>query len=280
MIEIKPLGGKLGAEVRGVSLAKKMTEDVKEHLRSAFNEHILLLFRNLVLDDERLKGSGDWLGELSHIHMPTSRRVGGDVNIQLISNIRNDLGEEIGSFGDSDMWYHHDNSFSEAPDKATWLYAVQLPKTGGNTLFSNCYLSWEALPNRLKEKIVGKRVLQVYDYTVQEYPDLSDLSTVPHHWQPAVIAHPETKRPALYVNRLMSAAIEGMEQVDAAELLQEIFPYVERCDYEHQWALEDYLIWDNRCSAHARTGFPSTEKRLLKRGKVSGCPLEPFLMGT
>ncbi len=95
MIEIKPLGGKLGAEVRGVSLAKKMTEDVKEHLRSAFNEHILLLFRNLVLDDERLKGSGDWLGELSHIHMPTSRRVGGDVNIQLISNIRNDLGEEI-----------------------------------------------------------------------------------------------------------------------------------------------------------------------------------------
>jgi len=276
MVEIKPLGGAMGAEVFGVDLSAPVADDVAAALQAAFNEHILLLFREQELDDDQLKKSANWLGDLSHIHMPEERRVGGDFNIHLISNIRNEKGEEIGSFGDSDMWFHHDNCFAEAPDKATWLYAVELPETGGNTLFRNCYLSWEELPQQLKEKITGKQVLQVYDYTVQEKPDLSDLTDVPHCWQPAVLIHPETGRPALYINRLMSAAIEGMEAEEADTLLQKLFPYIERCDYEHHWQLGDYVIWDNRCSAHARTAFPADQRRLLKRGKVAGCVVEPW----
>lgn len=276
MIEIRPLREAIGAEVRGVALDESISEKDAMILRSAFAEHVLLIFRGVELDDLKLKTSADWLGSIGKIHMPFGRRRDEDLNIQLVSNIRNEFNEEIGSFGDSDMWFHHDNSFSQAPDKATWLYSVELPETGGNTLFNNCYLSWEALPYKLKTKIAGKKVLQVYDYTVKQEPDLSDLARIPHCWQPAVLIHPETNRPALYVNRLMSATIQGMDKSDASDLLQDLFHFIERVDYEHTWSLSDYLIWDNRCSAHARTSFPPEQRRLLKRGKVAGEILKPF----
>ena len=68
----------------------------------------------------------------------------------------------------------------------------------------------------------------------------------------------------------MSAAIEGLSRDDSDALLAELFPYIERTDYEHVWRLGDFVIWDNRCSVHARTDFPANERRLLKRGKVIG----------
>ena len=74
----------------------------------------------------------------------------------------------------------------------------------------------------------------------------------------------------------MCAAIQGMDKSDASDLLQDLFYYIERIDYEHTWSLGDYLIWDNRCSAHARTSFPPDQRRLLKRGKVAGEILKPF----
>jgi taurine dioxygenase len=93
---------------------------------------------------------------------------------------------------------------------------------------------------------------------------------MPHFWQPAGVAHPVTGRPALYVDRLMTVAIEGYEAAHSNALLDELFPYIERTDYEHVWRVGDYVLWDNRCSAHARTDFPADQRRLLKRGKVGG----------
>ena len=168
------------------------------------------------------------------------------------------------------MWFHHDNSFTLAPDKATFLYAVELPSEGGHTLFGNCYSAYDELPEELRKEIVGRRVLQVYDYTVREVPDTTNLGDVPHCWQPAVVKHPVSGRNALYVDRLMSAAIDGMGPGDGKALLEKLFPYVERTDYEHVWQPGDYVIWDNRCSVHARTDFSADQRRLLKRGKVAG----------
>jgi taurine dioxygenase len=72
----------------------------------------------------------------------------------------------------------------------------------------------------------------------------------------------------------MSSALDrGGDQspaTDGEALLEVLFPYVERTDYRHKWRLGDYVIWDNRSTVHARTDFPATERRLLKRGKVRG----------
>ena len=272
-VEIVPLSSGMGAEVRGVDLSCPLDPAVASALRAAWLDRVVLVFRDQTLDDEALRRSADWLGEPADISMPVDRRGDDDTSIALISNIRDETGRPIGALGDGDMWFHHDNSFTEAPDKATWLYAVELPESGGNTLFGNCYRAYEALPERLRRSLAGRKVLQVYDYTIKERPDIADLDGIPHFWQPAVIVHPVTRKKALYVDRLMTAAIGGYERAESEALIEEVCAYVERVDYEHVWRPGDYVIWNNRCSVHARTDFPADERRLLKRGKVAGEPL-------
>ena len=274
-IEVVPLSRTMGAEIRGVDLSRSIEPGVASALREAWLEHTVLVFRGQRLDDDALRRSADWLGEASEISMPVDRRGDDDASIALISNIRDGAGAPIGALGDGDMWFHHDNSYTEAPDRATWLFAVELPGKGGNTLFGNCYLAYDALPDRLRRSLSGRKVLQVYDYTLKQRPDIGDLDGIPQFWQPAVIVHPSTRKRALYVDRLMTAAISGYDRAASEALIEEICAYVERVDYEHVWRRGDYVIWDNRCSVHARTDFPARERRLLKRGKVAGERLIP-----
>ena len=274
-LEIVPLSPTMGAEIRGVDLSRPLDAAAASALREAWLEHVLLVFRGQELDDHALRRSADWLGDPAEISMPVERRGDDDASIALISNIRDEAGAPIGALGDGDMWFHHDNSYTEAPDKATWLYAVELPGSGGNTLFGNCYRAYEALPERLRRSLSGREVLQVYDYTLKQRPDLGDLDGVPQFWQPAVVVHPVTRKKALYVDRLMTAAIGGYDRAASEALIEEICVYTERVDYEHAWRPGDYVIWDNRCSVHARTDFPALERRLLKRGKVAGEKLIP-----
>jgi len=269
-LEIIPLGENMGAEVQGVDLSRPVDGATARALEAAWNTYVLLLFRDQTLSDRDLKASADWLGTASNIMMPLDRRGDDDAGIALISNILDEAGDPIGALGDGEMWFHHDNCYTAKPDKGTWLYAVELPSMGGNTLFANGYLAYETLPDRLKQAIAGRRVLRVYDFTIRERPDISTLDDKPHFWQPAVVVHPTTGRKALYVDRLMTAAIEGFDVAESDTLLDELFPFMERTDYEHVWRPGDYVLWDNRCSAHARTDFPAEERRLLKRGKIAG----------
>ena len=269
-VQIIPCGATMAAEVQGVDLGQRIDTELAERISAAWHKNVLLLFRDQKLDNKQLKNSAAWLGDTSQISMPTERRGDDDSEIQNVSNILDEAGEPIGALGDGEMWFHHDNSFTVTPDKATWLYAVELPSLGGNTLFGNCYESYDALPEELKREVEGRKVLQVYDYTIREKPARDGLKNIPHCWQPAVVQHPVTGRKALYLDRLMTAAIDGCSENESDALLAQLFPYIERIDYEHEWQLGDYVIWDNRCSVHARRDFPSNENRLLKRGKVEG----------
>jgi taurine dioxygenase len=83
--------------------------------------------------------------------------------------------------------------------------------------------------------------------------------------------HPETGRKALYVNRLMSRFIVGLDEAEGVPLLEGLLNHVERPEfiYAHKWAEGDFLMWDNRCVNHARTDFPAEEVRLLRRYTIS-----------
>ena len=91
--------------------------------------------------------------------------------------------------------------------------------------------------------------------------------------------HEDTGRKAVYVNRLMTVGIEGMPQAEAEPLLEAVFDHAEKPEfvYEHVWRVGDLLLWDNRCSSHARRDFPSTERRLMLRTTVKGS-VRPGLM--
>ena len=273
-VEFLPLSENMGAEVRGVDLSHPVDGKTAEILNDAFIRHILLLFSDQSFGDEiSLLKSAAWLGSTAQITMPGNKFGEDGENIHLISNIRDETGMPIGDLGDSDLLYHHDNSFTDAPDKATYLYAVELPSTGGKTQFSNCYLAYDSLPDQLRKAIEGRRVLQVYDYNVNERPSKDRLDEMPRAWQPSVVVHPVTGGKVLYVNPLNTALIEGYDEAESDALLEALFPYVARIDYELTWRIGDYIIFDNRCSAHARTEFPADQRRLLKRGKVAGAPM-------
>jgi len=273
-LEIIPLSPAIGAEVRGVDLSQPISTDTHRELLKAWHKYVLILFRNQNLTDEALLSSSDWIGRLGARSRPTDRRQEPDPYIMMVSNIRKN-GKPIGSLPDGEMWFHHDMAFVDVPHKATFLYSVEIPKTGGNTKFANMYAAYDLLPEPLKKAIDGKRVMQIFDYQETSQPDLSQLGRVKHAWHPAIIRHPETGRKALYINRLMSATFENMPHEKAKALISEVIPYAEDPSiiYEHKWQPGDFLVWDNRCSTHARTDFPETERRLLKRGMIEGAPL-------
>jgi taurine dioxygenase len=273
-LKINPLSPAIGAEVRGVNLSKPLSTDTQRELLEAWHKYVLLLFRNQNLTDEELLSSGDWIGRLGLRSRPTGRRQEPDPYIMMVSNIRKN-GKLIGSLPDGEMWFHHDMAFTDTPHKATFLYSVEVPKTGGNTKFANMYAAYDLLPEKLKKALRGRRVMQIFDYQETSQPELSQLGRVKHAWHPAIIRHPETGKKALYINRLMSATFENTTPEKAKALISEVIPYAEDPSiiYEHKWQPGDFLVWDNRCSTHARTDFSKKERRLLKRGMIEGAPL-------
>jgi taurine dioxygenase len=137
------------------------------------------------------------------------------------------------------------------------------------------YKAYDALPAALKERVEGKTAINAYHYespTREINAAQLDFSANPHFAQPIVRTHPETRRKALYVNRLMTWTIEGMDEAEGRALLERLFDHIEqdRFIYAHKWRIGDLVLWDNRCTLHARTDFSDKERRLLRRHVVEG----------
>ena len=191
----------------------------------------------------------------------------------LISNIRED-GVPIGSLPDGEMMFHSDGAYSETPYKYTLLYAVEVPSVGGNTVFANMYRAYDTLPGDLKERLSGARALHGYHAgTTDKANPAGELSNEIEY--PLFISHEDTGRTALFASRLMTLAIIGMEKAESDAVLEQLFDHSEQPEllYEHVWTPGDLVIWDNSCSNHARTDFPSGERRLMRRTTVVGKPL-------
>jgi taurine dioxygenase len=143
-------------------------------------------------------------------------------------------------------------------------------------MFSNMYKAYEAVPPQLKAKLKGKQALHIHEYKRSEKADLSaDISSIPHYCHPVFVTHPDTGRKTLFVDRLMTARIEGLDPDESDAILERLYEIGERREFifEHVWQLDDFLMWDNRCTIHARTDFPKQERRLLRRCTVEGGPL-------
>ena len=208
------------------------------------------------------------LGKVLHQHKGRSSLPG----VMYISNIRED-GKLIGALPDGEMFFHSDQCYVERPGMATMLYALEVPSRGGDTLFANMYTAYETLPQRIRDRIDGKLALNVYDYDNNATTRGSEpREGVPSYAHPVVRTHPVTGRKALYVNRLMTHHIVGMDRAESDALLDEIFDHQERPEfiYEHVWTPGDLLIWDNRCTLHARSNFDASERRLMRRVAILG----------
>ena len=274
-LDIQPLSEVIGAEVNGIDLSEPLDSDTVAAITDAWHEHIVLLFRDQEIDADQQIAFAENFGDVGVRSRPAERRPeGADYNasIMLVSNVKKN-GEYIGSLPDGEMWFHHDMCYDKAPHKGTFLYAMELPSKGGNTLFANMYSAYEKLSENTKERILGKRALQIYDFATRETVDISDdISKYKHEVQPVTITHPVTGRRALYVNPLITARIEDMPDSDSRTMLDELFAFAndKTIAYEHVWKKGDLMMWDNWCSCHARTDFSASERRMLRRCTVKG----------
>jgi len=267
---LRPLSAALGAEIIGVGLSEEIDDHTFAQIRDAWHRSLVILLRGQELSEEDQVRFAEKFGPPAVIH--TKQFVRNHPAVMLISNIRED-GKPIGALPDGEMHFHTDQCHQERPAMASMLYALEVPSTGGNTLFANGYMAYETLPDGIKRRIEGRKALNAYDYDAAAMKRGTRLAEgVPSYVHPVVRTHPATGRKALYVNRLMTVRIEGLPAQESDELLATLFDHQERREfiYEHVWRAGDLLMWDNRCTLHARTDFSPNERRLMRRVTILG----------
>jgi taurine dioxygenase len=276
-IEVTPLSGALAAEIKGIDLMRPIDADTATLLRDAWTKHLVLVIRgqtNLSVEDQR--NFCRVFGALGDRSAPKEKRQEGadaPAGVMFVSNLKVD-GKNIGSLPDGEMQFHIDQCYTAKPATGTCLYAMEIPSRGGDTLFANLYSVWERLPADVRAKLEGRKAVHYFDYgsTTSDAFTTADRETLPHYAHPVGRVHPLSGRTALYVCRLMTDRIEGLPADESRALLAQLFDAIERPEfqYAHKWRVGDLLLWDNRCSAHARTDFDPSERRHLRRFTVQG----------
>jgi taurine dioxygenase len=263
-LDVVPLTKHIGAEIRGFDLRQKPDQDTIKAIYQAWLDHIVIIFPDQKLSQEDLIRVTGYFGEQGMPRRPPKFFPKG-------------YGEPIGALPDGEMMFHHDMIHSEMPDKATLLYSVEIPSAGGNTLFASGYAAYDTLDPAIRDKLEGRRAFHHYNYGSVQRGDNKGTEAFGECVHPVFRTHEDTGRKAVYVNRLMTVGVEGMPDEEGRPLLDAVFDHAEKKEfvYEHVWRLGDLLLWDNRCSSHARTDFPSTERRLMLRTTVKGA-VKPY----
>ena len=272
-IDIEPASAILGARVRGIDLRETLDDRTADMLRETFTRYGVLCFPDQKITPEdqlrfaNLFGRGD--GSFRDRSSGNLRK-SASRGVMLVSNIRKD-GVPIGSLPDGEMQFHTDGAHRQHPYRATTLYAIRIPSQGGDTLFANLTAAYDTLSDEMKARIEDLETVCVYDYAATARDTIGSDPDLPRATHRLVKTHPDSGRKSLYVCRLMTEYIVGMDRDEGEKLLVELIEHAEKPEfiYAHKWTPGDLLIWDNRCLNHARTDFPPEEQRLLRRYTVS-----------
>jgi alpha-ketoglutarate-dependent taurine dioxygenase len=260
-----------GATVVGVDLSRPLEPETRAKLRELWLRHQVLAFPDQSLELSDLERFAQSIGPFGVD--PYFDSVPGHPHV---AQVRREAEEQTAIFAET---WHSDWSFLERPPQGTVLYGNVVPPIGGDTLFANQYLAWEALPRALKAPLRDRQAIHsarrgysregMYGERDKgrsmaiRYSD-SALATQVH---PIARVHPETGRTALFVSMGYTIGIEGLPEDEATGLLLELFTHQTRPEfvYRHRWTQGMLLLWDNRCVLHAATGGYRGHRRLLHR---------------
>ncbi len=163
--------------------------------------------------------------------------------------------------------FHTDTSFVERPPSYTSLSPQKLPARGGDTVFTNQYMAYEALSPVMKKMLTGLRLKHVVSHVTrpEDAPDPV--------WHPAVRTHPITGRKALYLTQPQRCfEAEGMKPRESANLIEFLYAHSQHiyAMYRHRWQPGDFVIWDNRCSMHGGVFDHGEDERIMHRVMCQG----------
>ncbi|HZP34279.1 MAG TPA: TauD/TfdA family dioxygenase [Candidatus Acidoferrales bacterium] len=274
-ITVVPTGGALGAEIRNVDLRTIDDRDFAV-IEGAWHDHLALIFRGQELSDEDLIAFSRRFGELDWAPVQESGRrfVEGHPEIYVVSNVVEN-GVPIGSLGAGEATWHTDMSYLDVPPKASMLYALEVPASGGDTYFNNMYAAYESLPEQVKRRIDGLSIKHDATYNSGGYlrqgvMAVDDPMSSPGVYHPLVCTHPETLRRVLYLGRRRNAYLGGLPLTESEALLDQLWSYATRPElaWGHKWRVGDLVLWDNRCTMHRRDSFDNSSRRVMHRTQI------------
>ena len=270
-LRVEPSGSSCGALLRGCDLSRSLSTADIEAIRAAWLAHQVIGICDQDLEISDLEEFAATLGPDGDD--PYIAPIPGHPRVV---EVRREADETSPVFAEA---WHSDWSFLDPPPAGTLLYGKVIPPVGGDTLFANQYAAYDALPDAMKTRIAGLQGIHsarrgyapsgIYGERDRgrsmsiRYSE-SAMATQLH---PLVRHHPETGRPALFVNMGYTIGIEGMAEDEATPLLIELFTHQSKPEfiYRHRWTPGLLTLWDNRCVLHAATGGYQGHPRLLWR---------------
>jgi taurine dioxygenase len=275
-VRVRPTGAALGADIEGVDLAHEIAPDTMAAIERAWADHLVLRFRGQRLSDDDLMRFSRRFGELDLA--PVSAAAGPATRdyVMVVSNVVEN-GEPIGQLGAYEAVWHTDMSYITEPPRASALFALEVPPSGGDTGFSNMYRAYQSLPEALQHRIADLRCRHDASRNSagelrRGFVDAPDPSETVGAEHPIVRTHPVTGRKALFLGRRRNAYIPGLSLGESESLLDELWARACRPDlaWYQQWRAGDLVLWDNRCVMHRRDAFDPAARRIMHRTQIKG----------
>lgn len=276
-ITVKRIAGALGAELSGVDLSQPLGNEAFAAVHQALLDHCVIFFRDQIMTPDQQVAFARRFGPIS-IH-PYAAAVEGHPEVMRVFKEKDDKV----NFGGG---WHSDMTFFEKPPLGSVLYAKEVPPQGGDTMFANQYLAYEALSPGMKRTLDGLSAVHSANaqYGVDGMseanrhndqrsmkPKTSDdaKAEIVH---PVVRTHPETGKRALYVNIGFTQRFEGWTKDESRPLLRWLYEHCAKPEFtcRFAWARNSVAFWDNRCTQHYALNDYHGHRREMHRVTVEG----------
>ena len=270
-LEIHPIAGALGAELHGVDLSVDLSDATVAAIRQALLDHLVIFFRDQELPPDRFAAFAKRFGQ--PVEYPFVKGIEGFPEIIAVAKLEH----EKSNFGG--IW-HSDTTYLQQPPMGSMLVAREIPPYGGDTLFANQYLAYEALSAGMKRFLDGAVGISTSakadvsrtreDRIKSDGTEAAKQPLSAAH--PAVRTHPETGRKALYVNTAHTSRFEDMTEEESAPILNYLFQHQIRPEFtcRFRWAPGSVAFWDNRCAQHNPINDYHGFRRIMHRITLAG----------
>ena len=277
-MRIIPIGEMIAADIQDANLSQPLDDVSIAAITEAWNENLVLRFRNQHLSDADLIRFSSYFGELDP---PGPNPYGVTFlpefpEINVISNVKDDTGVPIGNLGDGEAVWHADMTYIDNPPEAGILYALEVPVGQGDTYFANMVAAYNDLPSDLRVAIEGKTLIHDAAHNSagmlrKGYEEITDIKLTPGARHPLAYED-QHGRVSLFLGRRPHAYIVGMEESDSDSLLDALWAHATRPKYSwhNEWQKGDLVMWQNRMVMHRRDAFDPSTRRVMHRTQLKG----------
>ena len=277
-MRIIPIGEMIAADIQDANLSQPLDDVSIAAITEAWNENLVLRFRNQHLSDADLIRFSSYFGELDP---PGPNPYGVTFlpefpEINVISNVKDDTGVPIGNLGDGEAVWHADMTYIDNPPEAGILYALEVPVGQGDTYFANMVAAYNDLPSDLRVAIEGKTLIHDAAHNSagmlrKGYEEITDVKLTPGARHPLAYED-QHGRVSLFLGRRPHAYILGMEESDSDSLLDALWAHATQPKYSwhNEWQKGDLVMWQNRMVMHRRDAFDPSTRRVMHRTQLKG----------